>query len=283
MPCCLPALRCVALRCPSAAYKPSAHTPAPPRRFPAPLRPPAVLPAGSSSSSSEGITTVYVGNLPGTVDEYLLVCAFAPFGPITHVQVGAAPPAAAAAVHAAAALCMLRVCRASMRGRSAVCCGCGCGCGVGVHAGVHAPFAPLRHHAMIVHHASCRRPLVRMEPPPPLTWPARSSRRRAAGARPHSGVWYLHPLLPCSPLPSPCPSIPCPPLPSPPPQVIKEKGSNVSRGYGFVSYAHPIYATVAMQHMNQQVGAAGGCWWAGGRVGGWVGGLGGGVVVCFRV
>lgn len=36
----------------------------------------------------DGITTIYVGNLPGTVDEYLLLCAFAPFGPITHVQVG---------------------------------------------------------------------------------------------------------------------------------------------------------------------------------------------------
>jgi RNA recognition motif-containing protein len=52
---------------------------------------------------------------------------------------------------------------------------------------------------------------------------------------------------------TPSPS-PAPPLPL---QVIKEKGSNVSRGYGFVSYAHPIYATVAMQHMNQQVGAGG--------------------------
>jgi peptidyl-prolyl isomerase E (cyclophilin E) len=36
-------------------------------------------------------------------------------------------------------------------------------------------------------------------------------------------------------------------------QVIKDKGSNLSRGYGFVSYAHPLYATVAMQQMNQQV------------------------------
>ncbi|KAL4436558.1 hypothetical protein ABPG75_003697 [Micractinium tetrahymenae] len=79
--------------------------------------------AGSQpdSTDSEGITTVYVGNLPGTVDEYLLLCAFAPFGPITHVQ------------------------------------------------------------------------------------------------------------------------------------VIKEKGSNLSRGYGFVTYAHAVYATVAMQQMNQQV------------------------------
>lgn len=40
-------------------------------------------------------------------------------------------------------------------------------------------------------------------------------------------------------------------------QVIKEKGSQLSRGYGFVSYAHPVYATVAMQHMNQQVRWAG--------------------------
>ena len=39
-----------------------------------------------------------------------------------------------------------------------------------------------------------------------------------------------------------------------PAQVIKEKGSNLSRGYGFVSYAHPVYSTVAMQQMNQQVG-----------------------------
>lgn len=50
-----------------------------------------------------------------------------------------------------------------------------------------------------------------------------------------------------------------PACPPPPPlcvlyQVIKEKGSQLSRGYGFVSFAHPIYATIAMQHMNQQVG-----------------------------
>ena len=32
------------------------------------------------------VSTVYVGNLPATVDEYTLMCAFAPFGPITHVQ-----------------------------------------------------------------------------------------------------------------------------------------------------------------------------------------------------
>jgi RNA recognition motif-containing protein len=36
-------------------------------------------------------------------------------------------------------------------------------------------------------------------------------------------------------------------------QVIKEKGSQLSRGYGFVSYSHPVFATVAMQHMNQMV------------------------------
>ncbi|PSC68050.1 hypothetical protein C2E20_8322 [Micractinium conductrix] len=77
--------------------------------------------AGGPPGGPDGISTVYVGNLPSTVDEYMLLCAFAPFGPITHVQ------------------------------------------------------------------------------------------------------------------------------------VIKEKGSNLSRGYGFVSYAHPVYSTVAMQQMNQQV------------------------------
>lgn len=77
--------------------------------------------AAAAAEGEAAVSTIYVGNLAGSVDEYLLMCAFAPFGPITHVQ------------------------------------------------------------------------------------------------------------------------------------VIKEKGSTLSRGYGFVSYAHPVYATVAMQHMNQQV------------------------------
>lgn len=38
------------------------------------------------------MSTIYVGNLAGSVDEYLLMCAFAPFGPITHVQVRAGRP-----------------------------------------------------------------------------------------------------------------------------------------------------------------------------------------------
>ena len=39
----------------------------------------------------------------------------------------------------------------------------------------------------------------------------------------------------------------------PPAQVIREKASHISRGYGFVSYAHPAYATVAMHHMHGQM------------------------------
>ena len=39
-------------------------------------------------------------------------------------------------------------------------------------------------------------------------------------------------------------------------QVIREKGTNMSKGYGFVTFAHPVYATLAMQNMNQQ---ASGC------------------------
>ena len=63
--------------------------------------------------------------------------------------------------------------------------------------------------------------------------------------------------------PTPHPALPPPPLlPSPPPfsppsfplwQVIREKVTHVSRGYGFVSFAHPAYATVAMHHMHGQL------------------------------
>lgn len=36
-------------------------------------------------------------------------------------------------------------------------------------------------------------------------------------------------------------------------QIIRDKPSNVSRGFGFVTFAHPAYATVAMQQLNGQV------------------------------
>ena len=40
-------------------------------------------------------------------------------------------------------------------------------------------------------------------------------------------------------------------------QVIREKGTHVSKGYGFVTFAHPVYATLAMQNMNHQASSAG--------------------------
>lgn len=36
-------------------------------------------------------------------------------------------------------------------------------------------------------------------------------------------------------------------------QIIRDKATQSSRGYGFVTFAHPAYATVAMQNMNGQV------------------------------
>ena len=36
-------------------------------------------------------------------------------------------------------------------------------------------------------------------------------------------------------------------------QIIRDKPSQASRGYGFVTFAHPAYATVAMQQLNGQV------------------------------
>lgn len=33
-------------------------------------------------------------------------------------------------------------------------------------------------------------------------------------------------------------------------QIIRDKGSRASRGYGFVTFSHPAYATVAMQQLN---------------------------------
>lgn len=43
-------------------------------------------------------------------------------------------------------------------------------------------------------------------------------------------------------------------------QIIRDKASQASRGYGFVTYAHPAYATLAMQQLNGQImfGPAGG-------------------------
>ena len=36
-------------------------------------------------------------------------------------------------------------------------------------------------------------------------------------------------------------------------QIIRDKATLVSKGFGFVSFAHPAYATLAMQQMDQQV------------------------------
>jgi RNA recognition motif-containing protein len=36
-------------------------------------------------------------------------------------------------------------------------------------------------------------------------------------------------------------------------QIIRERSNQASKGYGFVTYSHPAYATVAMQHLNGQV------------------------------
>jgi len=36
-------------------------------------------------------------------------------------------------------------------------------------------------------------------------------------------------------------------------QIIRDNKTQVSRGYGFVTFAHPAYATVAMQQLNGQV------------------------------
>jgi len=33
-------------------------------------------------------------------------------------------------------------------------------------------------------------------------------------------------------------------------QVIRERDTHISRGYGFVTYSHPIYAQTAMQNMD---------------------------------
>jgi len=33
-------------------------------------------------------------------------------------------------------------------------------------------------------------------------------------------------------------------------QVIRDRDTRISRGYAFVTYAHPIYARAAMQHMD---------------------------------
>jgi hypothetical protein len=61
---------------------PPSITPPPPPPHPAPPRPAAHPPPAADGA----VSTVYVGNLPASVDEYLLMVAFAPFGPITHVQ-----------------------------------------------------------------------------------------------------------------------------------------------------------------------------------------------------
>ena len=43
-------------------------------------------------------------------------------------------------------------------------------------------------------------------------------------------------------------------------QVIRDRGTQASRGYGFVTYAHSAYATLAMQQLHGRVlyGAFGG-------------------------
>ena len=123
----------------------------------------------------------------GTVDEYTLACAFAPFGPITHVQV-------------CASFLLL-------------------------------PLPPLL--------------LLLLLPWAAAAVACMQGSRQAGHQLGSSCVSQLNT--------SPSASQPAPQPPPPyPRQVIKEKGSQLSRGYGFVSYAHPVYATVAMQHMNQQ-------------------------------
>ena len=35
--------------------------------------------------------------------------------------------------------------------------------------------------------------------------------------------------------------------------MIRDKASGAPRGYAFLTYAHPLAAATAMQHMNHQV------------------------------
>lgn len=54
------------------------------RALPCPARRTA---GAGGSSAADAVNTIYVGNLPATVDEYVLACTFVHFGPVTHVQV----------------------------------------------------------------------------------------------------------------------------------------------------------------------------------------------------